>query len=65
MALGLVHLAEAASKFRRNYDPTDAAMAPTNEDVSKWLRSHGVSGRTAGIKASILRLDGLASGQRK
>jgi hypothetical protein len=61
----LVHLAEAASKFWRNYDPTDATTAPTNEAVSKWLKSRGVSARTADIMASILRADGLATGPRK
>jgi hypothetical protein len=61
----LVHLAEAASKFWRNYDPTDATTAPTNVEVSKWLKSRGVSGRTADIMASILRADGLATGPRK
>lgn len=61
----LRHLAAAADRFWRNYDPKDATTAPTNKDVSNWLIDQGVSSRTADIMASILRADGLAPGPRK
>ncbi|GJI89793.1 hypothetical protein [Duganella hordei] len=61
----LRHLAAAANRFWRNYDPTDATTAPINEDVCKWLVEQGVSKRVAEVMASILRADGLATGPRK
>ena len=61
----LRHLAAAANRFWRNYDPKDATTAPTNKVVSDWLIGQGVSGRTADIMASILRADGLPPGPRK
>lgn len=61
----LRHLAAAANRFWRNYDPTDATTAPINKDVSDWLIEQGVSSRVAEVMASILRPDGLAPGPRK
>lgn len=61
----LKHLAAAATKFWKNYDPTDNSTAPTNKQVSSWLEENGVSSRTAEAMASILRADGLPTGPRK
>lgn len=62
----LVHLAAAATKFWKNYDPTDNTTAPTNERVSRWLQEEkNVSQRTAEAMASILRPDRLPTGPRK
>jgi hypothetical protein len=58
-------LAYAADRFWKNYDPNDPTTAPTNEQVSDWLKSQGVAVRTAEIMASILRADGLPTGPRK
>ena len=57
-------LAEAASKFWANYDPTDPSTAARNDDVSAWLRSEGVSRRVAEVIAQVLRADGLRTGPR-
>lgn len=63
-ALG--HLEAAAKRFWVNYDPTDNTTAPTNQDVSEWLRSErGLSRTMADAMASILRPDGLPTGPRK
>lgn len=63
-ALG--HLAAAAEKFWKNYDPSDATTAPTNEMVSDWLRQErNVSREKATSIASILRADGLKTGPRR
>jgi hypothetical protein len=61
----LRHLALAANRFWRNYDPTDASTAPTNKEVINWLVENGVANRTAEIIATILRADGLPTGPRK
>jgi hypothetical protein len=61
----LRHLAAAANRFWRNYNPKDATTAPTNKDVSDWLVGQGASRRIADSIASILRVDGLATGPRK
>jgi hypothetical protein len=60
----LGHLDAAARRFWLNFDPTDRTTAPTNEAVSDWLVSRGVSRRTADTMASILRADGLPTGPR-
>ncbi len=62
----LKHLAAAADRFWRLYDPTDNTTAPTNEQVSTWLQKEkGVAKRRAEVMASILRPDGLPTGPRK
>jgi hypothetical protein len=58
-------LAGAAQRFWSNYDPADASTAPTNQQVTDWLKGEGVSERTAEIMATILRADGLPTGPRK
>lgn len=59
-------MAAAAQRFWvDNYDPTDRTTAPTNVQVSDWLRSQGVADRTADVMASILRVDGLPTGPRR
>lgn len=62
-ALG--HLEAAALRFWVNYDPTDPSTAPTNGQVSEWLRKERKVSKTLGeAMASILRLDGLKTGPR-
>jgi hypothetical protein len=58
-------LAVAAQRFWSNYDPSDPSTAPTNQQVTDWLKGQGVSERTAEIMATILRADGLPTGPRK
>lgn len=60
----LEHLAAAAGKFWRHYDPQDHTTAPLNEDVVQWLEARGVSGRIAAAMATILRADNLPTGPR-
>lgn len=61
----LRHLAAAANKFWRLYDPADATTAPKNDDVAAWLKEQGVSERNAQVMATILRADNLPTGPRK
>lgn len=61
----LRHLSAAAEKFWTLYDPEDITTAPTNEQVTEWLVSEGVSKRIAEAIAQILRTDGLRTGPRK
>lgn len=61
----LQKLDTAARKWWVNYDPADQTTAPTNETVSQWLKSQGVSDRVAEIMAQILRADGIPTGPRK
>ena len=58
-------LGAAAERFWKNYDPSDPTTAPTNRWVIDWLKERGVSERTAGAMATILRADGLPTGPRK
>jgi hypothetical protein len=58
-------LAEATHKFWGNYDPRDNSTAPTNQQVSDWLKSQGVADRTAEVIATIIRVEGLPTGPRK
>lgn len=60
----LSHLEAAARRFWTNYDPTDKTTAPTNEQVSGWLQTRGVSRRNAEVIATLLRADGLPTGPR-
>ena len=62
----LKKLAAAANKFWKLYDPNDPTSAPTNKQVTDWLKEeHEVAARVAEIMAQILRADGLPSGPRK
>lgn len=61
----LRHLAAAADRWWKNFDPSDNTTAPTNAEVSNWLLSRGVGQRTAEVMATILRVDGLPTGPRK
>jgi hypothetical protein len=61
----LRHLAAAADRFWKNYDPSDPTTAPTNQQVMDWLKDRGVSDRAAEVMASILRADRLPTGPRK
>lgn len=58
-------LATAADRFWKLYDPADNTTAPTNQQVTDWLKQHGVADRTAEVMATILRADGLPTGPRK
>lgn len=58
-------LATAADRFWKLYDPADNTTAPTNQQVTDWLKKHGVADRTAEVMATILRADGLPTGPRK
>ena len=63
-ALG--HLAIAADRYWKSYDPSDRTTANTNEVVSAWLqKEHKVSKRMAGAIATMLRADDLPTGPRK
>ena len=61
----LRHLAAAADRWWKNYDPSDLTTAHTNQQVIDWLKQRGVSERTAEAMATILRADGLPPGPRK
>ena len=58
-------LATAADNFWKLYDSTDNTTAPTNQQVTDWLKRQGVADRTAEVMATILRADGLPTGPRK
>lgn len=58
-------LAEVADKLWKNYDPADSSSAPTNKQVSDWLKKRGVAERNAKAIATILRADKLPPGPRK
>lgn len=55
----------AANRFWRLYDASDSTTAPTNQQVTDWLKTEGVAKRTAEAMATILRADGLPPGPRK
>lgn len=61
----LQHLAAAADRFWKRYDPGDPTTAPTNETVEDWLVSNSVPKRVAEVMAQILRADGVKRGPRK
>jgi hypothetical protein len=61
----LKRLADAATRYWKNYDPSDPTTAPTNKEVSDWLQSQNVANRVAEVMAQILRADGLRPGPRK
>ncbi len=61
----LEHLAAAADRFWKFYDPTDPSTAPTNKQVEDWLIERKVSLRVAGIMAQMLRPTDLPAGPRR
>ncbi len=62
----LEHLAAAAERFWKLYDPSDFTTAPTNKVVAEWLvTTRGVARDRANYMASILRADGLPDGPRR
>lgn len=60
----LRHLAAAANRYWRNFDPVDPTTAPTSDVVEKFLVDRGVGARVAAVMAQILRADGLKPGPR-
>jgi len=58
-------LGGAANRFWKLFDPDDPSTAPTNEQVTEWLKKQGVSQRIATAMATILRADNLPTGPRK
>jgi hypothetical protein len=62
----LEHLAAAAERFWKLYDPDDFTTAPTNKVVAEWLvTTRGVARDRANYMASILRADGIPDGPRR
>lgn len=62
----LGHIEAAAREFWVNYDPQNTkGTAPKNLAVIAWLQERGVSHSMANSIATILRVDGLATGPRK
>lgn len=61
----LDELAAAVKHWWVNYDPSDSSTAPTNEEVSDWLRARGMAGSMADKIATIIRAEGLRPGPRK
>lgn len=61
----LRNLADAAHQWWSTYDPDEPQTAPTNAEVSGWLKQQGVSKRVAEVMAQILRDDDLPKGSRK
>lgn len=60
----LGHLAEAARRWWVNVDAADNTTAPTNQQVSDWLKKRGVGKAMADKMATILRADELPAGPR-
>ena len=60
----LHHLAAAADRFWKNYDPSEPTTAPKNQEVINWLKKQGVAERNAQVMATILRADNLPTGPR-
>ena len=61
----LRHLAEAGRQWWSTYDAGQPSTAPTNEQVTQWLKKRRVPSRTAEVMATILRANGLPRGPRK
>jgi hypothetical protein len=61
----LKHLAAAADRFWKHYDPSDQTTAPRSADVQEWLQKRSVPKRVAQVMAQILREDGLPVGPRR
>lgn len=62
----LRHLDAAVRKWWVNYDPTDPTTAPTNEELTEWLKKEfDMSQNVAGAMATILRADNLPQGPRR
>lgn len=60
----LRHLAAAAERFWKNYDPSEPDTAVTKDVVVDWLQAKGVSIRTAEQIDTILRAENLPKGPR-
>jgi hypothetical protein len=60
----LRHLAAAADRWWKNYDPSNPTTAPKNQEVIDWLKKQGVAERNAQVMATILRADNLPTGPR-
>ena len=58
-------MADAIQRFWVNYDPEEPDTAPTNEDVTKWLKAKGVTNNIASRIATIIRADDLPVGVRR
>ncbi|MGN6259618.1 MAG: hypothetical protein ACTHNO_02700 [Ralstonia sp.] len=59
-------LANAGKQWWGTYDPEDNTTAPTNNQVSQWLKDeHGIADRLAAVMAQILRADGIPQGPRR
>lgn len=67
----LTHLAAAAREWWSTYDPAQPKTAPTNNEVTAWLKARQlsdgspISDRVAQVMAQMLRADGLPTGPRK
>ncbi|MFC3816626.1 hypothetical protein [Lysobacter sp. GCM10012299] len=61
----LRHLAAAADRFWKNYDPEEPDTAETKVEVVKWLVARGVTERTAEVIDTILRVENLPKGPRR
>ncbi len=61
----LRHMAAAAERYWKNFDPADPSTANTKETVVDWLvSSRGVSRRSAEAIDTILRAENLPKGPR-
>lgn len=58
-------MARAVDRFWKNYDPDDHSTLHSNEVVSSWLKSQGVSEHIAKVMATMLRADGLPTRTKK
>ena len=62
----LKHLAAAADRYWRNFDPADPSTAETKETIVGWLvEKCGVSRRSADAIDTILRAENLPKGPRR
>ncbi|WP_457097483.1 hypothetical protein [Lysobacter sp. P5_B9] len=61
----LRHLAAAADRFWKNYDPAEPDTAETKVEVVKWLMARDVPERTAEYIDTILRAENLPKGPRR
>lgn len=61
----LRHLAAAADRFWKNFDPEEPDTAETKIEVVKWLMARGVPERTAEAIDTILRAENLPKGPRR
>jgi hypothetical protein len=57
-------LIQAADRFWKNADPEDSGTHNTNEVVSAWLQTQGMSKRQADAGASIIRPEWATAGRK-